>query len=574
MNKDAAKIALCNIALRPKPDPFPPVACTTLYNVLSGAGYNPIFYDIDVCRPSPEELSGFFAAGQFDIVGISAVVSTGYRYTKDLAGIIKKASPKTRIILGGNLAASYEIILKKCNIDICVIGEGEGPLLKLVEHFQAGGDLEPASALEHIKGIAFLGPDGKCRFTGRDHSSGDLFQQQADYKILEKFSDINHYISYPAGKYGFIYDERSRRPYRSGKKTALVFSSRGCVNRCTFCHRWIEGYRIFTPESVVDNMKFLMAEYNVGFFYIGDECFGESREWLEKFIDLVKPLDILFQVTGIRVSVVKKDAGILRRLKEAGLTALFFGMESGSSKILSVMEKNATREENMLAAKICADEGIYTIIQLVIGMPGENDETIDETIDFINRATKKSLTSTLSVNYLQALPGTPCYDFLRYHGILGKDIDDEEKYLFKVADMNAADVRQYTNVSEADMARVKLWKSKLFWLTEINWLKNHGWKFPAERDTEFYAGEIEHRNLRGRIRKALISKIWVYRMIDMMGGLFWAAMLLRNRILVYGAKRVFLMGLGIVKEEDRSRFKIEARSLREIMAEKKKEGIH
>jgi len=123
------KILLCNIAIRHQPTTFPPVACTSLCNVLLREGYHPVFYDIDAKRPSPEDLNRHFEKERYDIVGISAVVSTGYEYTQKLASIIKKASPETQIILGGNLAAAYDVILRKCQIDICVIGEGEKVLL-------------------------------------------------------------------------------------------------------------------------------------------------------------------------------------------------------------------------------------------------------------------------------------------------------------------------------------------------------------------------------------------------------------------------------------------------------------
>ncbi len=129
------KILLCNLPIRDKATEFPPVACTILYNVLKNAGYSPFFYDIDVKRPSGEELYCFFKKERFDIVGISAVVSTGYSYTKFLSQTIKKASPETQVILGGNLAAAYEVVLRKCAVDVCVIGRGEKTLLKLIKYY-------------------------------------------------------------------------------------------------------------------------------------------------------------------------------------------------------------------------------------------------------------------------------------------------------------------------------------------------------------------------------------------------------------------------------------------------------
>lgn len=110
------RILLCNIALRAQPDPFPPVACTAIINYLKRGGFEAEFFDIDVKRPSDKAMMEYFTRERFDIVGISAVVSTGYAFTKNLAHLIKKACPRTRVIVGGNLAATHEVLLKNVKL--------------------------------------------------------------------------------------------------------------------------------------------------------------------------------------------------------------------------------------------------------------------------------------------------------------------------------------------------------------------------------------------------------------------------------------------------------------------------
>ena len=100
-------------------------------------------------------------------------------------------------------------------------------------------------------------------------------------------------------------------------------------------------------------------------------------------------------------------------------------------------------EKNIKALKEIYEARLSTIVQLVIGMPGETDQTIDETIDFILKTMKyypdpfrKKITYMCSVNYAQSLPGTPLYEYAREHGFIGRTIDDEEKYLLKISDKN------------------------------------------------------------------------------------------------------------------------------------------
>lgn len=562
------KILLCNLALRDKADAFPPAACTILYNFLKSAGYDPIFYDIDVKRPSFEELYHFFMKEQFDIVGISAIVSTGYSYAKSLSQTIKRASPQTQVILGGNLAAAYEVILRKCPVDICVIGRGEETLLKLVKRYEQSGNLSASGELSNIKGIAFLDREGKCVYTGCQDMLDEKYEEQPDYEVLERFSEIDNYIFDPLSRYDFAYDVRARQAHRLGKKAATIFTSKGCINSCTFCHRWLRGYRVFPVEKVIACIKKLIDRYNVGFFCISDECFGENRQWLENFMNAIKPLDVLFQVGGARVSLVRKDPAIISRLKDAGMTAIYFGIESGSDRILKIMEKNATSRENLSAVKACAEAGVYSVIQLVISMPGENDRTINETIEFVKKATVDCDNPTLSINYLQALPGSPSYEFLRLYGLLGNGLDDEERYLVGVSNRNAADFDQYINVSEEPLSKVKLWKPKIAFQNDIHWLKRHGWRFSGASDRKLFKKSTAKLTLFSRIVSVLLPGLMLYRIIDLLGENFWRMLLVRYRLRMYGIKKGISIVLGLRKEEDRFSFRIsEGKSLRKILRE-------
>ena len=559
------KILLCNLAIRPQRNTWPPVACTSLCNVLIKEGYDPVFYDIDAKRPSSEDLHRYFEKERYDIVGISAVVSTGYEYTKRLANIIKKSSPETQIILGGNLAAAYEVILRKCRIDICVIGEGERVLINLVKHCEKYGSLNPQNGqLHRIKGIAFLENGRKCIFTGIERliSSEDI--EQPDYELLDRFSNIDQYIRDPMTRDDFYYDPRSHEKHRQGKKMATVFTSKGCVNRCTFCHRWIKGYRVFSVEILITTMKNLIEKYNVGYFCLSDECFGEKKEWLDDFIEALRPLDILFQIGGARVSIIKDDSSVIRRLKEVGLTAIYFGMESGSDRILKIMEKNATADDNLDAIKLCTEAGIFTIIQLVIGMPGENEKTIQETIEFIRRATGDlPYLPILSVNYLQALPGTPSYEYLKNKGLIGKSIEDEEEYLLYVSDINALEFKQYINVSEEPMSKVKSWQGKIYISACLHWFKRNGWKLP-DSNTAVYRDKSVAMGFVARGKLLLRRSVITYRIIDLLGGFFWKIVQIYNLFPLYGFKKAFSILFGAI-EDNRSGFIIPTESLRNIV---------
>ena len=119
------KICICTTPIRPTPTEFPPFGSMAIIQALRNSGENVSFYNIDYHRYNHGQNSEYFKSKQFDIVGISAVVSTAYTYTKYLIQLIKKVSPKTIVVVGGGLAASSEILHRKANVDYCVIGDGE-----------------------------------------------------------------------------------------------------------------------------------------------------------------------------------------------------------------------------------------------------------------------------------------------------------------------------------------------------------------------------------------------------------------------------------------------------------------
>src|ERR1041385_6937825 len=158
------KICICTTPIRPVPTLYPPFGSMAIIQSLRGIGEDVEFFNIDYFRYNHEEIKSYFAKNQFDVVGISAVVSTAYAFTKYLADLIRSVAPQTIIVVGGNLAASAEILLRKCEVDFCVVGDGEFIIRDLVGALKER-PLDYAR-LEKVKGICFLDQHGAFHFTG------------------------------------------------------------------------------------------------------------------------------------------------------------------------------------------------------------------------------------------------------------------------------------------------------------------------------------------------------------------------------------------------------------------------
>ena len=186
-----------------------------------------------------------------------------------------------------------------------------------------------------------------------------------DWSILEQYSKIDNFLMDPLEKYDFAQDARSYEPHRLGKKAATVVTAKGCVAKCTFCHRWDRGYRHWSVERIINNIKYLMDRYDVGFIVFGDENFGSDRRKLCELIEAMEPLDVLYSAGGVRVASV--DLDLLKNMKASGCVSLYYGMETGSPTMLNIMEKNSTLQKNIDAARWTHEAGLYTIYQLVPG---------------------------------------------------------------------------------------------------------------------------------------------------------------------------------------------------------------
>lgn len=466
------KIVICTVPLRPDKikTNYPPIGAMAIIQSLRSAGYDPDFYDINVFRPSEDEIRDYFMKNKYDVVGISASVSASYRYVKRLSGIIKSLSPKTIVVIGGRLAASSEVILRFSPIDFCVIGEGENIAVNLLNYISRHGNEKNDEEIEKIKGLCFVNGGNSVVFTGYDTQPSIEEIRDPDYGILERYSDINNYIIDPLFYEQFGYDERTFLDCRKGKRLGTVVTSRGCVNRCTFCHRWQRGIRIFPVDRVIKNIEFLVKNYNVGFISFGDENFGASRRWTEEFIAKVKPLNILYRIAGICSENV--DPGILRRLRDSGCVAVHFGFESGSNRMLKVIEKRADVEANAKAAIWTHEAGLQTVPALVIGMPGESFRTVEETSNFVKRVTEfLPRIPVVSTNLLIVLPGTPAYEFARYKGLLGKTAEDEENYLLRITN-RGGDSAEQLNLTDYPYFVVQSWVRCIYVAAVYNWHKN------------------------------------------------------------------------------------------------------
>ena len=124
-----------------------------------------------------------------------------------------------------------------------------------------------------------------------------------------------------------------------------------------------------------------------------------------------------------------------------GCSGLKFGVESGESKILDLMEKRFTVEQVYSAIEYCYENNVYSPLAVMTGMPGETDETAQQTGVFFGNYCPHARHASIADGdrnfYALPLPGTPLYEYGQQVGVIGKSVDEEEKFLEAVSDAGA-----------------------------------------------------------------------------------------------------------------------------------------
>lgn len=307
-----------------------------------------------------------------DIVGLSSTtpqMADAY----SLSRIVKACNPHVKIVIGGpHVSALPQLTLQEePSIDYGIVGEGEIPLLSLVEG-------KPLSA---IKSLVWR-RDGEIIINPRESLIEDLGSLP--------FPD---YESLPLPRYGTAYTGHS----------VGITSGRGCTHRCSFCASSITHlgrYRVRPVEVFLDDIQRLL-QLHVSRFDIWDDTFTSSKERVYEFIEGYRKRNLKARWTcETRAGCVDKK--LLKEMKGAGLDLLHIGCESGNQEILNKIGKGITLEQVSQACGWCKELKVSAYVYFILGLPYDSWQTIRETVAFA----KQLPIDFAQFSMLVPLPGT------------------------------------------------------------------------------------------------------------------------------------------------------------------------
>jgi len=416
------KLLLVNTNTVKSPYPIPPLGICLIASFLKGS------YDVRIYDGMFDEgsrLESAISSFNPDFIGFSIrnvddmVADRNTYFVEDVnRHFIEPARRFTEVpfILGGS---GYTIfpreILDYTGADYGIAGEGEETLLVLLQNLERGED---TSEIPNVYVKNGQGP-GSLRIE-KDYN-------QRPYSLIDLKLDF--------------------QPY-SGKGVYSIQTKRGCAFQCLYCsYPLLEGkqYRLRTPSSIVAEIEEAVLRLGTGVtFEFVDSTFNEPKGYAEEICrELIRrKIKVRMRTMGINPRNTSKE--LFGLMKEAGFAQIDVTPDSASPSIIRNLHKGFTLEDIQRTANLINEFDIPSMWFFLFGGPGENRETFNETVSFIDRCINPNDLVYMSGG-LRIYPGTPLYEIALTEGIISASDNLLNPSVFYFSrDAKQADLRNWT----------------------------------------------------------------------------------------------------------------------------------
>lgn len=304
-----------------------------------------------------------------------------------IAEIAKKMFDGVKIILGGvHPSVLPEEIISNPAVDFVAIDEGEETMKELARGL----------APEQILGIYYK-------------KNRQIFKNPAR-PLIKNLDEIPPppYHLLPMDKYYPALGSYKRLP------AMILFATRGCPGRCTFCYRTFRGIvRKRTARNIIDEINILQRDYGIKEVAFYDDTFTLFKDVIREFCDIIvnEKIDITWSCFT-RVDHVNEE--LLTVMKKAGCHLILFGVESADEQILKNIRKNISLEQVIKVVEAARSVGIETRASFMFGNQGETEETIKKTIDFAIKLDPDEVQFNITTPY----PGTEMFEWAKAQGYI------------------------------------------------------------------------------------------------------------------------------------------------------------
>lgn len=339
---------------------WPNVAFVYIAGALRQAGLDPVIYDAMTANHDSSEIVRELEHIRPDMV-LTTAYTASYPKAIELLRIAKQTLPGVVTGIGGVHAHfMYQEVLERDGdaVDIVFRGEGEQTLPETIACLNAGDDLTK------VQGIAFATEAGAIATPARPFIA-DLDPLPTAWDLV----DWSLYQFYPM----------------PDTKLAIVSTSRGCDQACTFCSQqafWCRTWRSRSPENVVAELEMLRDRFGVGVAMFSDETPTLDPNRWRRMLDLLIEREVgMHLLMETRVDDVLRDRDIMPRYHQAGVRHIYVGVERTDQTTLDLFKKNTQVSMGKEAIDLINSHDMISETSLVLGLPDDTKETIEATFE-------------------------------------------------------------------------------------------------------------------------------------------------------------------------------------------------
>jgi anaerobic magnesium-protoporphyrin IX monomethyl ester cyclase len=325
-----------------------------------------------------EEIVSALAA---DVFGMSCWTANR-RGVRLVADLIKDKHPGAHVVVGGPHATPLgpEILRHHPSIDTVCVGESDLTFLEIVDRISKN------ESTKQIAGTVY-----------RDGDRVITAPERKNVPDLDSLASPHHWFD-----------------------THILMTSRGCPWACTFCGAetsWGRGFRANSIEYVLDAMESVSKRLPVKMIQIKDDTFTTNKKRVLALCKRMQEKKMgFFWSCDTRVDLLSDE--LLREMRLAGCQRLSLGVESGSQRILDLIDKKITPQEIIESTELAKKYGIKVRYYMMLGNRGETQESFAETLAFLERAAPHEyLFSCLSI-----YPGTRDFHDAEKAGWLDREV--------------------------------------------------------------------------------------------------------------------------------------------------------
>jgi radical SAM superfamily enzyme YgiQ (UPF0313 family) len=350
-----------------------------------------------------------------DVVGITTMFLHEWPLVRELAARVKARHPDVFCLLGGENATAFApwILEQSDDVDACVLGEGEATMVAIADRLAEG------KPLHGLSGIAF-----------RDPVAGAVVDTGLSIRMTKP--ELNAGVPLPAWDLVPLQNYWDHYPFFGVNRgrSMNVLGTRGCPYKCTFCsspQMWTTKYVVREPEDVVDEIVGYVEQYGIRNVNFVDLTAATNRRWTLGLCDALEARapGVSWQLpVGTRIEAIDRE--VLQRLWDTGCRNVTFAPESGSTRLLEVMDKRVKLDKVLDAVRDGNQIGLRTMINILIGHPEETWADLRKSVRFTLKAAWLGCSDT-AVMMFCPYPGSADFEALVASG--RHEIDEAAYYV-------------------------------------------------------------------------------------------------------------------------------------------------